>query len=132
MKVKKVVTLSVIGILLIGVLALIFTTTSMSSENGLISFDDEHTAPYVITSNSERSKKIDFEITVKGDENTTGSVVVEFIDNDGTVKLKEEILPGKGLKESIYFSRGGNEKIVITPKGFVGQIGFRKSVVCFF
>ena len=112
MKVKKVVTLSVIGILLIGVLALIFTTTSMSSENGLISFDDEHTAPYVITSNSERSKKIDFEITVKGDENTTGSVVVEFIDNDGTVKLKEEILPGKGLKEVFTFHEEEMKKLL--------------------
>lgn len=129
---KKTITMIILALLVVGTLLVVVVSASISSESGVLTFDEEHNNPVEIKNDSNRSKRVNLELSVQDDPQVTGSVLVEVINNDGSIALKEDLTPGDSIEESFSFSRGGNEKIIVTPKDFEGTVRYKAFRILFY
>ncbi|HHY29457.1 MAG TPA: hypothetical protein GX520_02000 [Syntrophaceticus sp.] len=129
---KKIKTNFLFALLLIGVVLVAVVSASVSSESGVLSFDEEHNKTVEIKNDSNRNKRVNLELSVQDDHQVTGSVLVEVVNNDGSIALKEDLTAGDSIKDSFFFSRGGNEKIIVTPKDFEGTVRYKVFRILFY
>jgi uncharacterized protein YcfJ len=80
---KKIKTNFLFALLLIGVVLVAVVSASVSSESGVLSFDEEHNKTVEIKNDSNRNKRVNLELSVQDDHQVTGSVLVEVVNNDG-------------------------------------------------
>lgn len=125
MKRKKVI----IIILTVIFLLILYTLTSVSGNSRVIIFNDTWNTATTINANSSRSKYLTVQISVKQSEKNKGTVIVEIVDNNGKSRLKMKLKSGQNIKKSYFISRGGNEKIIITPKDFEGQVTYSEKLI---
>lgn len=119
-------------LLIIGTVSLIYVITSVQTESGVLNFSDENKQEYVLSSDSERSKKITFSLDVKEDNGNAGAIVVKVIDTTGDLILEKEVSPGESLDSENFFSGGGNEVIIIDGTNYNGQVSYSKKTVKFY
>jgi hypothetical protein len=91
---KKIKTNFLFALLLIGVVLVAVVSASVSSESGVLSFDEEHNKTVEIKNDSNRNKRVNLELSVQDDHQVTGSVLVEVVNNDGSIALKEDLTAG--------------------------------------
>lgn len=131
MKVKRKLKIFIVFIVILGIGAFAYAATSISSENGTITFNQNEPQSYELVGNNNRSKKVNLQMTVEESPNK-GFISVEFIDTDKKVKLRKKVFSGEKLDETITFSRGGKGKIVISPESFDGKVSYSKKTVSLF
>ena len=130
---KKIIIIIGMVVVFSGMLLMVYALTSIKSQSGIINFDvKKNNKIYELKSDSARSKRVDFELSVKDDQQENGSVIVQIIDNEGSIKFQEEIALGQSMQKRVFFTRGGNERIIITPKEFNGQISYSKKTIYFY
>lgn len=132
MRLKKKIKIILLIIFLLGIGFISYAATSMFSESGVRSFNENSNIPLEFKTDIKRSKKVKFSLSVKDNKEKTGSVIVKCIDNNDNLKFEKEVLIGKSIEETFYFKRGGKEKIIITPKNFKGEISYSEKTICFY
>lgn len=131
-KMKRRIMIILSVLLIIGTVSLIYVITSVQTESGVLNFSDENKQEYVLSSDSERSKKITFSLDVKEDNGNAGAIVVKVIDTTGDLILEKEVSPGESLDSENFFSGGGNEVIIIDGTNYNGQVSYSKKTVKFY